>query len=242
MNEPILEIRDIRKSFLIGPQTLSVLKGVSLSVAKGEVVAIMGPSGAGKTTLLNIAGGLMHPSAGSVKIASQELFLQNDETLSRSRNRHVGFVFQMHHLLPEFTAEENVMMPALIAGAARGPAAERGRLLLQQVGLAKRSQHRPGELSGGEQQRVAIARALMNEPEILLADEPTGDLDGKTAGDIHALFRELNRMYKQTIVVVTHNPELGKSADRIITLEDGLIVSEEEADGHAMPAMPSGRG
>jgi lipoprotein-releasing system ATP-binding protein len=153
----------------------------------------------------------------------------------------VGFVFQMHHLLPEFTAEENVVMPAMLAGALRDPARRRARELLRQVGLEKRMSHRPGELSGGEQQRVAIARAIMNEPKLVLADEPTGDLDGATARGIHELFRKLNREQGQTVIVVTHNPELGKVADKIITLQDGLI-SAKEVNARAVPDLPSGGG
>jgi len=241
MNECVLELNNISKMFTMGKQVLPVLKGVSLNVAAGEAVAIMGPSGAGKTTLLNIAGGLMRPTSGMVKISGHELFAQNDDGLSRSRNQYVGFVFQMHHLLPEFTAEENVMMPAMINGVRRDQARQRAQLLLSQVGLEKRFCHRPGELSGGEQQRVAIARALMNQPKLLLADEPTGDLDGSTAREIHQLFQQLNREQGQTVIVVTHNPELGKIADRIITLQDGLIVGEEGGNRNAVSDLPPGR-
>lgn len=223
MNEPALVLAGVTKEFPIGRGRLPVLKGVDLEVRQGEAVAIMGPSGAGKTTLLNIAGGLMHPTAGSIRIQGQELFAQDDEKLSRLRNQLVGFVFQLHHLLPEFTAEENVALPALISGLARGEAIRRSRDLLDQVGLAQRTGHRPGELSGGEQQRVAIARALMNRPALLLADEPTGDLDLATALEIHVLLMSLNRERGQTLIVVTHNPELAGLVDRVIMLKDGLV-------------------
>lgn len=229
MSEHVLNIRQVEKSFQVGGSRVPVLKGIDMTVNAGEVVAIMGPSGAGKTTLLSIAGGIMRPTSGSVSIAGQELYTQPDEALSRLRNRSVGFVFQLHYLLPEFTAEENVMMPALITGGDRAPARQRARQLLEQVGLAGRLRHRPGELSGGEQQRVAIARALMNQPALLLADEPTGDLDRATARDIQSLFIELNRQARQTVIMVTHNPELGELADRIVMLEDGLVVPPPEA-------------
>lgn len=224
MNKPILQLENVKKEFTKGEQNLAVLRDVSLEIMAGEWVSIMGPSGAGKTTLLNIAGGLMHPTSGCVKIDGDDLFAKSDEALSLSRNQNIGFVFQMHHLLPEFTAEENVMMPARIAGTAVGEALPRARQLLDEVGLEARAKHRPGELSGGEQQRVAIARAMMNQPKLLLADEPTGDLDGPTAREIHHLFKELNRKQGQTVIVVTHNPDLGALTNRTITIEDGRIV------------------
>ncbi|MCD4812516.1 ABC transporter ATP-binding protein [bacterium] len=224
MSEQILQLENIKKEFVMGKSRLPVLRGVSLDVTKGELVSIMGPSGAGKTTLLNIAGGLMHPSSGSVTIDGDNLFVKSDEGISQSRNKNIGFVFQMHHLLPEFTAEENVMMPARIAGVGVSAALSRARELLREVGLGERLNHRPGELSGGEQQRVAIARALMNQPKLLLADEPTGDLDGPTAREIHHLFRQINEQQGQTVIMVTHNPELGALAGRTITIEDGRIV------------------
>ncbi len=250
MNKTVLEIRQVEKSFVVGGNRVQVLKGIDLTVSAGEVIAIMGPSGAGKTTLLSIAGGIMRPTAGTVRIAGQELYTQNDEALAGLRNRSVGFVFQMHYLLPEFTAEENVMLPALITGGDRAPARQRARQLLEQVGLAGRTRHRPGELSGGEQQRVAIARALQNQPALLLADEPTGDLDRATAREIQALFIDLNRRQGQTVIMVTHNPELGDLADRIVMLEDGLVVlppeplaaKEAETKGageDVLPDMPS---
>ena len=240
MSDFLLKLNAVKKRFILGKQPVPVLKGVSLHVAQGETVAIMGPSGAGKTTLLNIAGGLMCPSSGTVEISGRDLFAQNDEGLSRSRSQYVGFVFQMHHLLPEFTAEENVMLPAMIQGAVRRLACERARSLLAEVGLEKRFKHRPGELSGGEQQRVAIARALMNEPRLLLADEPTGDLDGTTAKGIHELFQRFNETHGQTIIIVTHNPELGRIANRVITIEDGLIVGEKGVAKDAVSDLPSG--
>jgi len=223
--QPVLELQAVTKSFTIGKNRLDVLNGIDLTIAAGEAVAVVGPSGAGKTTMLNIAGGLMRPTTGTVKIMGENLFAQNDEGLSRSRNQRVGFVFQLHYLMPEFTAEENVALPALIAGEDMAGALKRARGLLEHVGLAKRNQHKPGELSGGEQQRVVIARALINNPTLLLADEPTGDLDGRTAREIHELFLTLNRDRGQTIVVVTHNPGLARLMDRTITIEDGLICA-----------------
>ncbi len=223
MNEPILMLTKINKEFKVGRQALHVLKDLDLSVTKGEAVAVVGPSGAGKTTMLNIAGGLMSPTSGSVKIQNQELGHQGDELLARLRNQLVGFVFQLHLLLPEFTAQENVALPGLIGGRPKTECLDKAKALLEEVGLAKRLDHRPGELSGGEQQRVAIARALLNDPQLLLADEPTGDLDGPTARDIHDLLLSLNKKRGQTLIIVTHNPELADLADRIISMKDGKI-------------------
>jgi lipoprotein-releasing system ATP-binding protein len=227
-NSAVLELHQVTKSFTIAQNRLDVLKGIDLTIAKGEAVAVVGPSGAGKTTMLNIAGGLMRPTSGAVRILGQDIFGQGDEGLSRSRNRHIGFVFQLHYLMPEFTAEENVALPALIGGQDLTTARGRARELLRQMGLENREKHRPGELSGGEQQRVVIARALINNPTLLLADEPTGDLDLRTAREIHDLFLRLNQEHGQTIVVVTHNLELAKLMQRTITIEDGLIVNREK--------------
>ncbi len=224
MNKAVLQIQELTKTFSLGESCLQVLKGINLTVSAGEIVAIVGPSGAGKSTLLNIAGGLLRPSSGSVRLSEQAVFTCSGERLSWIRNRPVGFVFQMHHLLPEFSAMENVAMPGRIAGQSRASANQRARDLLKQVGLEGRWKHRPGELSGGEQQRVAIARALFNQPGLLLADEPTGDLDGTTAREIFQLLMKFNRERGQTLVVVSHNPELASQADRVITLQDGRIV------------------
>jgi lipoprotein-releasing system ATP-binding protein len=223
MNDAVLRLEQIAKTFAQGPRRLEVLKGIDLTVRRGECLAIVGPSGAGKSTLLHIACGLMRPSAGGVILEDKRLSDLSDLELSQVRNQRVGFIFQLHHLMPEFSAWENVALPALIAGAGHAQALARARELLDQVGLAERGTHRPGELSGGEQQRVAIARALINSPALLLADEPTGDLDAATAEGIHAVLQRLNREQGQTLVIVTHNPELSRLANRIITLRDGQI-------------------
>jgi lipoprotein-releasing system ATP-binding protein len=228
MSEPVLVLEQVVKTFGQAGGQVSVLKGVDLTVASGQMVAIMGPSGAGKTTLLSLAGGLMRPTRGSARILGRELYSLGDEDLAKLRNQSVGFVFQLHYLLPEFNAEENVMLPALIAGQTRGEALGRAREWLARVGLEHRRTHRPGELSGGEQQRVAIARALVNRPALLLADEPTGDLDLATAQGIHELFLTLNREEGQTVIVVTHNPVLAGMADRIVTLQDGQVVTTDD--------------
>ena len=227
MSENILELDKVSKVFKLGEVSLTVLQTVDFRVLKGEFVVIVGPSGTGKTTLLNIAGGLMQATTGEVNILGHSLSKQSEESLARVRNRYVGFIFQMHHLLPEFSAQENVAMPALIAGENKNKVMVRAKARLAEVGLADRWQHRPGELSGGEQQRVAIARALFNEAPLLLADEPTGDLDDKTAEGIHELLLDLNREYNKTLVVVTHNLELAKLADKIVTLKNGNITLDQ---------------
>jgi lipoprotein-releasing system ATP-binding protein len=224
MNERGLRLQQIVKEFRQGPRTLTVLNGVDLEVAPGEWVAIMGPSGAGKSTLLHIAGGLMRPTAGSVILDGSQVEELDDARLSRVRNRRIGFVFQFHHLLPEFSALENVALPAKMGKTPDADADKRAGELLARMGLTERLHHRPGELSGGEQQRVAIARALMNDPAVLLADEPTGDLDAATARDIHGLLQELHRQEGRTILMVTHNPDLSGLADRIVTLRDGRVA------------------
>ena len=213
----IIEAKNIVKSF----GALPVLKGVDFSADTAEVVAIVGASGAGKSTLLQILGTLLTPDAGSLKIADTDVLRLSQKDLSAFRNRKIGFVFQAHHLLPEFTALENVMIPALIGGEKPRKARERAEELLRTVGLAERLQHKPSELSGGEQQRVAIARALVNAPAILFADEPTGNLDTHTKEEIHALFFRLREKLSQTIVIVTHDAGLAKLCDRTCTLQDG---------------------
>lgn len=211
---------DIHKRF----GSLEVLKGISLEVAAGEVVSIVGASGAGKTTLLQILGTLLVPDRGRVEIDGREVSGLSDRALSRFRNERIGFVFQFHHLLPEFTALENVMIPALIGRRDKAASERRAIELLRTVGLAERSGHKPAQLSGGEQQRVAIARALMNEPAVLLADEPSGNLDSQNREEIHRLFFELRERLGQTIVIVTHDEHLAAEADRRIVLSDGLVV------------------
>lgn len=201
--------------------TLRVLKGVSLTIADGEVVSIVGPSGAGKTTLLQILGTLDRPDAGSLRYDGQEVSGLKERALADFRNRRVGFVFQAHHLLPEFSAAENVCMPALIAGRRLADAMPRALELLRLMNLEARATHRPSELSGGEQQRVAVARALMNEPAVVLADEPSGNLDSRHAAELHQLFFDLRDRLGQSFVVVTHNPQLADMADRKITIIDG---------------------
>ncbi|MDE5622981.1 MAG: ABC transporter ATP-binding protein, partial [Alistipes sp.] len=208
----MIRISDIRKRF----GTLEVLKGVSLDVADGEVVSIVGASGAGKTTLLQIVGTLSRPDAGRVEIGGQDVFALGDKALSRFRNERIGFVFQFHHLLPEFTALENVCIPGWIGGRSRAEVARRADELLAMVGLTARRDHKPGQLSGGEQQRVAIARALINSPAVLLADEPSGNLDSHNRDEIHRLFFELRERLGQTVVIVTHDEGLAAMADRRI--------------------------
>ena len=216
----MIKAYDIHKSF----NTLEVLKGVSLEFAKGEVVAITGASGAGKTTLLQILGTLSRPDSGELRIAGTDLSGLSDKELSRFRNRHIGFVFQFHHLLPEFTALENAAIPAYIARTDRHKAEQRARELLTMMGLAHRMNHKPAELSGGEQQRVSIARALINEPSVLLADEPSGNLDSRNREEIHRLFFELRDKLGQTVVLVTHDEGLAATADRQIVMSDGVIL------------------
>ena len=203
--------------------TLEVLKGVSLDVEAGEVVSVVGASGAGKTTLLQIVGTLLAPDAGRVEVDGREVGRLGDRELSRFRNERIGFVFQFHHLLPEFTALENVMIPALIGRRDKAGSERRAAELLRTVGLADRASHKPAQLSGGEQQRVAIARALINATPVLLADEPSGNLDTQNREEIHRLFFELREKLGQTIVIVTHDDRLAGMADRRITMSDGLI-------------------
>lgn len=215
----IIEAKLIRKSF--GP--LEVLKGVNFCADKGEVVSIMGASGAGKSTLLQILGTLSRPDSGTLVIDGTDVASLRDSALSTFRGRRIGFVFQAHRLLPEFSALENVMMPALIAGESAASAREKAHRLLADVGLTERGSHKPSELSGGEAQRVAIARALVNNPAVLFADEPTGNLDSATKADIHRLLFELRERLGQTIVIVTHDPELASLCDRRLFMKDGRI-------------------
>ena len=216
----MIEVKDIVKRF----GDLEVLHGVSISVSRGEIVSLVGASGAGKSTLLQIIGTLMQPDGGSVTIDGRSPEGLNDSEISMFRNRHIGFVFQFHHLLEEFSAVENVMMPMLIAGVERRDAERRAKELLERVAMSHRAEHRPSALSGGEQQRVAIARALANNPAIVLADEPTGNLDTATRDDIQRLFFELRDQTGQTFLIVTHDEKLASMSDRKIELKDGKIL------------------
>jgi lipoprotein-releasing system ATP-binding protein len=223
-HKPVLSASGIEKEYPVPKaEPLKVLKHLDLEIHTGEIVAIVGESGAGKSTLLHILGGLDRPSRGDVKIDDQALSKQDDFQLAQLRNQYVGFVFQFHYLLPEFNAFENVAMPGLIRRESRKPAFERAKSLLSEVGLAHRMNHKPRELSGGEQQRVAFARALMNDPLIVLADEPSGNLDLKNSRSLHQMMWRLVRETKKTFVVVTHNRELADEADHIIELVDGCI-------------------
>jgi lipoprotein-releasing system ATP-binding protein len=217
----MIRIEGIRKSY----GALEVLKGIDLEIQKGDIISIVGRSGAGKTTLLQILGTLDRPDSGKVYFNNEDPFQLNDAKLSAFRNQHIGFVFQFHQLLPEFSAIENVMIPGMIAGRKSADLKKRAEYLLQKLNLADRGQHKPTELSGGEQQRVAVARALMNEPQLILADEPSGNLDSKNARELHELFLELRKEEGQTFVIVTHNEALAELADRKIVMEDGRIKS-----------------
>jgi len=216
----MIKVEHIRKSY----GDLQVLKGIDVTIGKAELVTIVGPSGAGKTTLLQIMGTLSRPDNGEVWINGASVFSLNDRKLSDFRNQHIGFVFQFHHLLPEFTALENVCMPALIAKQSHTAAAKRAKDLLDFLGLKDRWEHKPNELSGGEQQRVAVARALMNKPDVLLADEPSGNLDSANKQELHRLFFTLRDELQQTIVIVTHDKELAAMSDRTLTMKDGCMI------------------
>lgn len=216
----MIEIRNITKSY----DSLQVLKGIDLDIVPGEVVSIVGPSGAGKTTLLQIIGSLDRPDTGSVKYDNSDIFSLKEAQLARFRNKNIGFVFQFHQLLPEFTLLENVAMPALIGGVKRSEAYDRARELINYLGLKDRESHRPAELSGGERQRAAVARALINRPKVVLADEPSGSLDSKNRQELHKLFFDLRRDMNQTFVIVTHDETLAADCDRIIKMRDGQIT------------------
>ena len=215
----MIEIKGIKKSF----GSLEVLKGIDLTINKGEIVSIVGPSGAGKTTLLQIIGTLDRPDAGTVHIDDIDVTRLSQKKLSDFRNRHIGFVFQFHQLLPEFTALENIMIPAFIAGMSSKAARQRAKELLEFMGLSDRAGHKPNELSGGEKQRVAVARALVNNPAVILADEPSGSLDSKNKAELHQLFFDLRDKYGQTFVIVTHDEGLANITDRTIHMRDGLL-------------------
>ena len=218
----MIELIDIRKSF----GSLEVLKGINLSISQGEVVSIVGPSGAGKTTLLQILGTLDHPDSGRILFDGVDVAAYKEKQLSAFRNNHIGFVFQFHQLLPEFTALENVMMPALIQGKSMGEARRRAAEMLDYMGLSDRATHKPAELSGGEKQRVAVARALVNRPQVILADEPSGSLDTHNKEELHKLFFDLRDKLGQTFIIVTHDEALAATTDRTIHLRDGIVVDE----------------
>ncbi|MFQ5465653.1 MAG: ABC transporter ATP-binding protein [Thermodesulfobacteriota bacterium] len=225
----LITVSDLYKGYSRGKETVEVLRGVDLSIAEGESVAVVGASGVGKSTLLNIIGTLDRPTSGDVLFEGERVFGYDDKRLAAFRNRAIGFVFQFHHLLPEFTALENVMLPALIGGAETTEAEGRARELLGEVGLAQRLGHKPGELSGGEQQRTAIVRALVQSPRVVLADEPTGNLDTRTGTEVFELLLELNALRKTTLVVVTHNRALAGRMSRILTMVDGRTLEEGAA-------------
>ncbi len=226
MSEPVLALGGVVRTFQQGRTTLEVLRGIDLELREGEIVALVGPSGSGKSTLLHVAGLLEKPDAGDVSICGESSRIFDDDARTRVRRHNIGFVYQYHHLLPEFSALENILIPQIIAGLGRVQARARALDLLQWLDLSDRASHRPGRLSGGEQQRVAIARALANAPKRLLAVEPTGDLDPGTAGDVFAVLLWLTRGAGLAALVATHNPALAARMDRIVRLEDGVLVSE----------------
>lgn len=227
----MIDIKGITKSF----GALQVLKGIDLHINNGEVVSIVGPSGAGKTTLLQIMGTLDQPDNGEIIIDDVNVNKLSTNKLSDFRNKHIGFVFQFHQLLPEFTAQENIMIPAFIAGSGRGDAKKRSMELLKFMGLEDRARHKPAELSGGEKQRIAVARALINRPAVIMADEPSGSLDSRNKEELHQLFFELRDKFGQTFVIVTHDENLARLTDRTIHLKDGQIITPEETDKRVPP-------
>jgi lipoprotein-releasing system ATP-binding protein len=235
--QPLVTVKNVTKKFLHEGQEVVILKGIDLVIEQGEMLAVVGPSGAGKSTLLQILGTLDLPTSGAILYEGQDVTRYSASRLADFRNRKLGFVFQFHHLLPEFTALENVMMPGLIRGLPHAALRKRANELLDEVGLRHRVTHRPGELSGGEQQRVALARALVMDPKLVLADEPTGNLDSKTSEGIHRLFNELNRQRGTTFLIVTHSRDLAERMARKVSMRDGMIEEDIRQGGHA-PAEP----
>jgi lipoprotein-releasing system ATP-binding protein len=225
---PILEAINLHKQYRSGNIWLQVLKGINLSINSGEIISIVGPSGAGKSTLLHLLGFLDRPTTGEVKLDQENVLLLSNSDLAYIRNHQIGFLFQFHHLLPEFTAAENVMLPQLIAGQNRKAARQKAESILEQVGLQHRGHHKPGELSGGEQQRVALARALVNDPAVVLADEPTGNLDRATGEKVLELLWLLNETKHQTFILVTHDEALAHRAHRLVRLVEGSVVEEKK--------------
>ncbi len=234
---PLIRAQGVEKWFDLGNRRIDVLAGVDVDLYAGDMVGIVGRSGSGKSTLLHLLGALDKPSSGTIAYDGQNLDRLSDAELAAFRNRYIGFVFQFHHLLPELTAFENVLMPTLIARQATAPARARARELLQRVGLADRLDHHPGELSGGEQQRVALARALVMQPRLVLADEPTGNLDGRTAEEMHELMEQLNRETGTSFVVVSHNQELAGRMNRVLRMADGKIVESIDSNAQS-PSLP----
>jgi len=227
MSEVILKAENIYKSFkTVKKVRLDILKGISLEIEQKKITVIVGASGAGKSTLLHLLGALDRPDSGEVFYENKNIFKLSDERLAKFRNRNIGFIFQFHHLLPEFTALENVAIPQMINGTSLKDASEKSKELLSTVGLSERTEHKPAELSGGEQQRVAVARALANNPQIVFADEPTGNLDSANSEQIHKLIVELKEKYNKTFVIVTHNQNLVKLADKVFEIKDGKLISK----------------
>lgn len=233
---PLLEVRELCKSYPSGDETLTVLDHLHLQVERGQMIAIKGESGSGKSTLLHLLGGMERPDSGSILFNGRDITGLNVEELAEFRNRRIGFVFQFHHLLPEFSALENVIFPLLLRRWSRIRARERGHRLLREMGLERRLHHQPGELSGGEQQRVAMARALAGEPELLLADEPTGNLDVRTSERIHELLLRVHEQYELTSVIVTHNPVLAGLCNEVRNMVGGKLQESQAAKGAGLPA------
>ena len=239
MSEPLIVAHNLRKQFLHEGRVVEVLKGADLRLDRGEMVCVVGASGAGKSTLLHILGTLDLPTSGSIRFEGRELTELGSRELAAFRNNRLGFVFQFHHLLPEFTALENVMMPGLVRGKSRSELKKKATQLLEDVGLGHRMSHRPGELSGGEQQRVALARAIVMDPALVLADEPTGNLDSGTSDAIHKLFFELNQNHGTTFLIVTHSRELAARMPRVVEMRDGIVHSDERIERVAEDAAAS---